>query len=206
MQSLIFVLIILSLLLLVLIYRANDTPTDGTPDTTSNLDKRPQKNSALSQELLKEKIPTLPKVKVKYVVDGDTAIILKGWSKVTVRLDAIDCPEDGQYWGDTAKFGLIKLVANKYVHIEEHGYDKYGRTIATMFLWHHDKNEWMNVNERMVTLGHAWVMRMLYDHLPADRKEKLNQLERWAKSKKIGLWKEPNPTPPWEWRKSDKVL
>ena len=52
----------------------------------------------------------------------------------------------------------------------------------------------------MVTLGHAWVMRAYFSHLPIEREKKLNDLERWAKSKKIGLWKESNPIPPWQWR------
>jgi endonuclease YncB( thermonuclease family) len=52
----------------------------------------------------------------------------------------------------------------------------------------------------MIMLGHEWVMRMFYDHLPEDRQDKLNSLERWARSKKMGLWKAPNPVPPWEWR------
>ena len=55
--------------------------------------------------------------------------------------------------------------------------------------------------QRMVMLGHAWVMRMYYDHLPPDRQQKLNKLEAWAKSKNVGLWSAPNPTPPWQWRK-----
>jgi endonuclease YncB( thermonuclease family) len=60
--------------------------------------------------------------------------------------------------------------------------------------------EWVNVNERMVTLGHAWVMRKFYDHLPDDRQRNLNRLEAWARSKKVGLWRTPSPVPPWRWR------
>ena len=41
----------------------------------------------------------------------------------------------------------------------------------------------VNVNERMVMLGNAWVMRRFYGHLPKDRQLKLNQLELWAKKK-----------------------
>ena len=66
--------------------------------------------------------------------------------------------------------------------------------------WHYLNQVGQNVNERMVTLGHAWVMRMYYDHLPKSRQQKLNQLERWAKSKRVGLWKTDNPIPPWQWR------
>ncbi|QKK06292.1 MAG: hypothetical protein HND56_11610 [Pseudomonadota bacterium] len=155
---------------------------------------------ALSGNLIKGKINRLPRAGVLYVVDGDTVIVSKRWRKITIRLDAIDCPEDGQYWGDAAKYGLIKLIGGQRVHIEEHGIDVYGRTLATIYVFDKNKNDWLNVNERMVTLGHAWVMRRFYNHLPKDRQGKLNQLERWAKSKKIGLWHAPNPTPPWQWR------
>lgn len=145
-------------------------------------------------------IRSLPKVRVKYVNDGDTIIVSKDWHKIKIRLDSIDCPEDGQYWGDIAKYGLIKLIGGRKVYIEEHGLDSYGRMLATIYIRHRNEEEWLNVNERMVTLGHAWVMRMFYDHLPEDRQEKLNRLEEWARSKKVGLWHQANPTPPWEWR------
>ncbi|MBT8113186.1 MAG: thermonuclease family protein, partial [Gammaproteobacteria bacterium] len=51
-----------------------------------------------------------------------------------------------------------------------------------------------------VTLGHAWVMRKFYNHLPKERQNKLNKLEAWAKTKKVGLWKSSNAVPPWKWR------
>ena len=70
-----------------------------------------------------------------------------------------------------------------------------------IYVQHGHGSEWMNVNERMVTLGHAWVMRRFYNHLPKDRQQKLNRLERWARSKMVGLWQTPDPIPPWMWRK-----
>ena len=120
--------------------------------------------------------------------------------RIRIRLDSIDCPEDGQQWGDIAKFGLIKLIGGREVRLEEHGLDRYDRTLATIYVRHGNDSEWFNVNERMVTLGHAWVMRRYYDHLAKDRQDQLNRLERWARSKKVGLWKTPNPIPPWKWR------
>lgn len=161
--------------------------------------------NARSESAIKEKIQDLPGVSVSWVIDGDTAIVSKGWwKKVTIRLDSIDCPEDGQYWGDKAKYGLVKLIGGRRVRIEEHGIDFHGRTLATIYVWNDSKNEWMNVNERMIILGHAWVMRRYYNHLPKDRQDKLNRLERWAKSKKVGLWHASNPIPPWEWRNGNK--
>ena len=122
-----------------------------------------------------------------------------------IRLDSIDCPEDSQHWGDTAAYGLIKLIGGRKVHLEEHGLDSHGRTLATIYVRHANKEEWINVNERMVTLGHAWVMRKFYDHLPEDRQNKMNRLESWARSKKVGLWDTSNPIPPWQWRNGERV-
>lgn len=102
-------------------------------------------------------------------------------------MDAIDCPEDGQECGDSATYGLIKLIGGRQVIVEKHTEDCHGRDVATLYVWHEQKQEWLNVNERMVTLGHAWVMRRFYNHLPKGRQTKLNNLERWARSKKIEL-------------------
>ena len=136
--------------------------------------------------------------KVERIIDGDTVVVSKSFRKIRIRLDSIDCPEDGQHWGDIAKFGLIKMIGGRRVFLEEHGEDCHGRTLATLFI--QDGSKWVNVNERMITLGHAWVMRRYYEHLPKERRDKLNSLERWAKTKKVGLWKTPNPVPPWRWR------
>ena len=158
------------------------------------------KTKAQSEAEVKERIKNFPEVKVEHIIDGDTVIVVKNWHKIKIRLDSIDCPEVGQDWGDTAKYGLIKLIGGRKVRLEEHGIDRHERTLATIYVQHGYGSEWMNVNERMVTLGHAWVMRISYDHLPKDRQHKLNRLERWARSKKVGLWQKPNPIPPWKWR------
>lgn len=147
------------------------------------------------------RIQALPNVEVECVIDGDTVDVFNDTHIIRIRLDSIDCPEDDQDWGVTATKGLVKLIGGKSVQLETHGTDPYGRTLGTLFVYSDEKEEWLNVNERMVTLGHAWVMRLFYRHLPKQRREKLNDLERWAKSKKVGLWKTENPIPPWEWRK-----
>ncbi len=167
----------------------------------TNITKQPPPPKQKAQSTVQ--IEELPTARVKWIFDGDTVAVTQGWHELTIRLDSIDCPEDGQHWGDIAKYALMKLLNRKNVHLEVHGLDHYGRTLATIYVWGNEKNEWLNVNERMVMLGHAWVMRVFYDHLPEDRQDKLNNLERWSKSKKIGLWGTPDPTPPWEWRKNN---
>jgi len=45
------------------------------------------------------------------------------------------------------------------------------------------------LNERMIALGHAWVMRTYYSHLPPKRKYKLNNIDRFIEGTE--------PYPPW---------
>jgi micrococcal nuclease len=163
------------------------------------------KIKAKSEAEVRARISDLPKAQVVYVKDGDTAVVTIGRDENIIRLDSIDCPEDGQPWGDIAAAGLVKLIGGRTVQLEQHGQDPYGRTLATVYVHHGTEKGWINVNERMVMLGHAWVMRRYYDHLPQGRQQKLNGLERWARSKKVGLWREPNPTPPWKWRNSSSI-
>jgi micrococcal nuclease len=158
----------------------------------------------------RSRIPTAPgalqgnfTARVMRVIDGDTVDVTVGGFRIRIRLDSIDCPEDGQDWGDVAKYGLIKLIGGKTVYLENHGLDFHGRTLATIYLAQDQDVVLLNVNERMVALGHAWVMRQFYDHLPKHRQDSLNHIEAWARSKRVGLWKSVNPIPPWSWRKSN---
>jgi len=145
---------------------------------------------------------SLRQARVVYVIDGDTVIVEDDTRrKVRIRLAAIDCPEAGQPWGDTARYGLIKLIGRRTVRVEVHDRDHYGRTVATLHVQR--EGEWTNVNERMVMLGHAWVMRRYWHHLPRERQRALDRLERWARSRRVGLWKTPNPVPPWQWRQGE---
>jgi len=144
----------------------------------------------------------LQRVKVQHIIDGDTIIVSKDWNEIRIRLSAIDCPEDGQPWGNIAKAGLIKLIGGHYVYIEANGIDEYGRTLATIYLEDYQGSKRINVNERMVMLGHAWVMRQYYGHLSKSRRDQLDKLESWARSKRVGLWKTSNPIPPWQWRRN----
>lgn len=171
---------------------ALETATHGIPTTAKTVGSFGSEKTP--------NVANFPKFKVDYVVDGDTVKVSTSWQKITIRLDSIDCPEDGQEWGDKATWGLIKMIGGKHVHVEKHAIDHYGRTVATLYVYSDEDSKWLNVNENMVARGHAWVMRRYYKHLPKHRQTKLNDLERWAKSKPVGLWKLPNPTPPWEWR------
>jgi len=138
--------------------------------------------------------------RVQHVIDGDSVIVSTFWRKLRLRLDSVDCPEQDQHWGNIAKYGLIKLIGGHKILFEEHGQDRYGRTIATIYVQHDTRTSWINVNAKMIALGHAWVMRNLNRHLSKKRQNELNNLENWARTKRVGLWQSSHPVPPWKWR------
>jgi len=126
------------------------------------------------------------------VVDGDTLTVrTDGGAQVRIRLYGIDAPERAQPWSDEALHALADLVANKTVRFEKVDTDRYGRTVARVYV--HDTD----VNAELVRQGAAWVYRKYTDD-PA-----LLELERVARAQKRGLWALPaeQRVPPWEWRR-----
>jgi endonuclease YncB( thermonuclease family) len=55
-----------------------------------------------------------------------------------------------------------------------------------------------SLNKELIAAGMCWHYRK-YDKDP-----ELQRLEDSARARRIGLWAEPNPTPPWEWRHNKK--
>jgi hypothetical protein len=79
-------------------------PLDFMPDPqvfiagAASLEEIEEKKKALSKAVVRKSIPGFPRARVISIVDGDTVIVAKGRSQVTIRLDSIDCPEDGREW------------------------------------------------------------------------------------------------------------
>jgi micrococcal nuclease len=121
------------------------------------------------------------------ISDGDTITVLTNEKQqIRVRLDGIDCPELHQAYGTKAKQYTSVLVYNKAVTILTHGKDRYGRTIGTVLFSNG------NLNEELVKTGLAWA----YAHYSTQ----FLPLEKSARAKKIGLWGDAHPTPPWDFR------
>ncbi len=127
------------------------------------------------------------------VSDGDTITVLSLDKKQTkIRLDSIDAPEKNQDFGQASKKHLSSLVFKKQINYKPHKIDRYGRTVATV--WADNKS----VNLEMVKAGMAWVYRKYSDD-PV-----FYEAEKQAKTSRIGLWSQPNPKPPWEFRHPDQ--
>jgi len=129
------------------------------------------------------------------VVDGDTLTISDAQNTHReIRLKGIDAPEYGQKFGDASRDYLARLVFGKYVRIEYEKVDQYGRLVGTV---------WVNGNDEcleQLKAGLAWHYKNYEtEQLPAER-QLYAHAEQEARAQALGLWKDPSPTPPWEYR------
>lgn len=123
------------------------------------------------------------------ISDGDTLTILtESKQQVIVRLNAIDAPEKNQAFSNASKKSLSSICFKKTAIVETFGADKYGRTIGNVTC-----NE-VNANKHQVDNGMAWVYRKYSNDAT------LIELEAQAKNLGLGLWDDPNPVPPWDFR------
>lgn len=137
------------------------------------------------------------KAKVVGVMDGDTIKVLDSNNvQHKIRLYGIDAPEKKQAFGEKSKLYLSSLIFGKEVTVRVVNKDRYGREVASVFY----KNE-PSVNLEMLSAGYAWA----YLSYIKKRFRPLYQEYEWlAKKDKKGLWADPNPTPPWEFRRNKK--
>lgn len=123
------------------------------------------------------------------VMDGDTIELLADGRPVRIRLAQIDAPERRQPFGTRAKQHLVALAYQRSATVQESGRDRYGRIIGTVLI------DGQNVNRAMVAAGLAWAYRRyLTDAAVLD-------LEHDARAARRGLWVDPAPVPPWNWRR-----
>tara|TARA_R110002033_G_scaffold66981_3_gene117983 strand:+ start:28891 stop:29490 length:600 start_codon:yes stop_codon:yes gene_type:complete len=130
--------------------------------------------------------------KIIRILDGDTVEVLYGQLPIKVRLEHIDAPEKRgkQPFGNKAKIAMSNLCFGQTVAIYSDGkFDRNGRLIGVIFT-----KEGLNVNKEMVRLGMAWHFKKYSDDMSYDA------LEKEAREAKVGLWIDPNPIAPWNFR------
>ena len=126
------------------------------------------------------------------VSDGDTLTVLTAdKAQHRIRLWGIDAPEANQDFGSRAKQAASGLAFGKDVTVRVRDRDRYGRTVAEVIL-----PDGRSLNHELVKGGLAWWYR---SYAPIDTE--LARLESEARTAKRGLWSQPNPVPPWSWRK-----
>ena len=128
--------------------------------------------------------------KVVDVTDGDTIKVLSD-RVYKIRLAEIDAPEKKQAYGTQSKEELSKKILHKNVKVFwEHTHRD--RFIGKVYLGER------YINKEMIKEGWAW------HYSQYSKSDELHALEYSARYHHLGLWKDKNPVPPWEYRHKKK--
>ena len=130
-----------------------------------------------------------PAWRVEMINDGDTVTLLDtAGQRVRVRLVGIDAPELDQPMGRESRAALAAKLAGGIVRVEGDARDQHGRLLGTLRLADRD------LNREMVAEGWAWAFTGFADD------DDLIAAESAARRGRRGLWADPQPQPPRQWR------
>jgi endonuclease YncB( thermonuclease family) len=130
------------------------------------------------------------------VSDGDTIAVLDdSKTQHKIRFAGIDAPEKGQAFGEQSKQSLSALVFQKRVEARCHKRDRYGREVCAVFVGLRD------VGLEQIRQGMAWHYKEYQHEQTTQDRLVYRDEEDSAKARRVGLWKDAKPVPPWEWRR-----
>ena len=131
-----------------------------------------------------------PAWRVETVHDGDTVTCRDpAGASHKIRLVGIDAPEFGQPFGDRSRDVLAAKLAGRAVRVEGDARDQHGRLLGTLRIDDRD------LNREMVAEGLAWA----FGGFAPD--EAILAAEQHAREIRLGLWADPHPVAPAEWRR-----
>ncbi|MCM2316462.1 MAG: thermonuclease family protein [Thermoanaerobaculia bacterium] len=144
------------------------------------------------------------------ISDGDTLTVLDAERvEHRVRLAGIDAPERGQPFSRNAKESLSAIALGKIADVEWSTRDRYGRVVGKVMLPDpecptRDCPNTFDAGVGQLTRGSAWwYRRYAGEQSPAERRA-YEIAEHEARSRRLGVWSEPAPIPPWDWRRENE--
>lgn len=127
------------------------------------------------------------------VTDGDTVHVLdQSRERHKIRLGGIDVPESNQAFGTQSKQNLAKRIAGQNVEVEFTKEDQYGRSIGKILL------NGTDINLTQVVEGYAWHYKKYQREQSRLDQALYSMAETQARSRRIGLWRDARPVPPWD--------
>ncbi len=87
------------------------------------------------------------------------------------------------------------MVAGKFVVVEYEKRDRYGRVVGKVLLSNED------INLKQIEAGLVWHYKKYQKEQSREDREAYAKEAEEASDAKRGLWRQPDPVPPWEWRK-----
>jgi endonuclease YncB( thermonuclease family) len=137
--------------------------------------------------------------RVVKVADGDTLTLLDA-SNVPhkIRISGIDAPERKQAFDTASKKNMSALASGKEAEAICYKRDRYKRLICTVYVNRED------VALAQLDAGLAWWYRKYANEQPPSLRGEYESAEDHAAADMIGLWRDNNRVPPWQWRRREK--
>jgi endonuclease YncB( thermonuclease family) len=148
--------------------------------------------------------------KVVGVSDGDTITVLDSDKRQhKIRVAGIDAPEKNQAFGQSSKENLSRLVFGKEVDVQWAKHDRYQRIVGKVMVaepncQRADCNKTLDAGLGQITAGLAWWYRKYAKEQSAEDARSYETAEQEARARRVGLWRDDDPIPPWDWRKKDR--
>jgi endonuclease YncB( thermonuclease family) len=134
--------------------------------------------------------------RVVAIADGDTVTLLDQSSQQhKIRLPGIDALESHQAFGQKSKTNLALLVFGMDVTADCGKVDRYQLKVCKVIV------NGVDANLQQVKAGMAWHYKQYASEQSPKDREDYEVAEFNAKIRRLGLWADKNPVPPWEWRK-----
>lgn len=99
------------------------------------------------------------------------------------------------------------MVAGKDVRVESKKNDRYGRVLGKVWVQPSDCpscGKTLDANHAQILAGMAWWYRYYAKEQSPEDPGRYESAEDEAKARGWGLWADPNPINPYDWRKSKK--
>lgn len=125
-----------------------------------------------------------------------------------IRLAGIDAPELRQRYGKESRQRLTDLVLGKNVKIEWRKRDDFDRLLGKVLVHTQDCPtcpKTRDVGLAQLEAGLAWWDRDFRREQTLEDQGYYEYAEFDAKTRRIGLWQDSAPVPPWEWRKKNHI-
>ena len=136
-----------------------------------------------------------------HVQDGDSFVATTNdGQRVTVRLSGIDAPERRQPYADRSRRHLRELLEKQSLRIRVAKTDRFGRIVGEVYVVQPDAQS-VDAGLEQIAAGFAWYFRRYADDLPAALRDRYAQAETRARDSGTGLWRDPKPEPPWDFRR-----
>ena len=140
--------------------------------------------------------PIIFEGRVVGVQDGDTITVLDSSNaNHRIRLLGIDAPEKGQAFGNRSGENLSQAIFNRVVTIGWSKHDRYGRIVGKVLL------EGQDICLEQIKAGMAWHYKYYQDDQTEEDRQLYAAAEIAARATNVGLWIDPNPIPPWDFRR-----